>query len=151
MIAELPQEHWNALVGRGIDPIWIPTDGRDGLDLFEYTHHTATEGNMLRSLHFTWEVSRAAMQFYVEKIHTLVDIHPRRLVMIAQTIRDNPDPDKQQGSSARCCAARISGRSSSCPADLGGDGRRLVVARASAAAKAPCSGDAKAVGRHSQA
>ena len=66
----------------------------DGLDLFEYTHHTATEGNMLRSLQFTWEVSRAAMQFYVEHVHALVDIHPRRLVMIAQTIRDNPDPDK---------------------------------------------------------
>ena len=60
VIAELPQEHWNALTGRGIDPIWIPTDGRDGLDLFEYTHHTATEGNMLRSLQFTWEVRRAA-------------------------------------------------------------------------------------------
>ena len=66
IIAELPQEHWNALVGRGIDPIWIPTDGRDGLDLFEYKHHTATEGNMLRSLHFTWEESRAAVQFYVD-------------------------------------------------------------------------------------
>ena len=66
VIAELPIAHWNALVGRGIDPIWIPTDGRDGLDLFEYTHHTATEGKMLRSLQFTWEVSRAAMQFYVE-------------------------------------------------------------------------------------
>jgi hypothetical protein len=94
VIAELPIAHWNALVGRGIDVIWIPTDGRDGLDLFEYTHHTATEGGMLRSLQFTWEVSQRAVRFYVENIHFLVDIHPRRLVMIAQTIKDNPDPDK---------------------------------------------------------
>jgi hypothetical protein len=94
VIAELPIAHWNALVGRGLDPIWIPTDGNDGRDLFEYTHWTATEGNMLRSLQFTWEVSRAAIQFYIEHVHKLADIHPRRLVMIAQTIRDNPDPDK---------------------------------------------------------
>jgi hypothetical protein len=95
VIAELPQEHWNALVGRGTDPIWIPTDGNDGRDLFEYTHWTATEGNMLRSLQFNWEVSRTAVEFYVEHIHELVDIHPRRLVMIAETIRDNPDPDER--------------------------------------------------------
>jgi hypothetical protein len=49
---------------------------------------------MLRSLQFTWETSRAAVQFYVEHIHRLVDIHPRRLVMIAQAIRDHPDPAK---------------------------------------------------------
>jgi hypothetical protein len=94
VIAELPIAHWNALVGRGLDPIWIPTDGNDGRDLFEYTYWIATEGKMLRNLQFTWEVSRAAIQFYIEHVHKLVDIHPRRLVMIAQTIRDNPDSDK---------------------------------------------------------
>ena len=94
VIRELPEQHWNALVGRGLDPLWVPTEGNEGLDLFCLTHWLATEGNMLRSLQFTWDVSRRAVEYYVEHIHTLVDIHPRRLVMIAQTVANNRDPDK---------------------------------------------------------
>ena len=95
VIADLPQEHWRALVGRGIDPVWVPTDGNEGRDLFGYTYWCATEDGMLRSLQFTYDVARAAVQFYVESIHRLVDIHPRRLVMIAEAIRDNPIPDRR--------------------------------------------------------
>ena len=93
VIARLPKVHWNALVGRGLDPHYIRTEGRDGLDLFEFTYHTATEGGMLRSLQFTWDVSRATIDFYLRNIHALIDIHPRRLKMIAEAIRDHPAPD----------------------------------------------------------
>ncbi len=95
VVADLPQEHWQALVGRGIDPVWVPTEGNDGRDLFEFTHWNATKNGMLRSLQFTYEVARVAVQYYVENIHRLVDIHPRRLVMIAEAIRDNPNPDRR--------------------------------------------------------
>ena len=56
-------------------------------------YHTATEGGMLRSLQFTWDVSRATIDFYLRNIHALIDIHPRRLKMIAEAIRDHPAPD----------------------------------------------------------
>jgi hypothetical protein len=94
VIRDLPQEHWLALVGRGLDPIWIPTDGDHGLDLFCFTHWLGTEGNMLRSKQFTYDVSRRAIAYYVAKVNYLVDISPRRLVMIAQTVANNRDPDK---------------------------------------------------------
>ena len=80
VIAELVQEHWQALVGRGSDPVWIPTEGNDGRDLFEYVHYMTTEKGMLRSLQFTYEAARAAIEFYVSNVHRLIDIHPRRLV-----------------------------------------------------------------------
>jgi hypothetical protein len=85
---DLPPEHWMALLRRGIDPVWIPTHGRDGLDLFEHTYWMATEGNMLKSLQFTYEVARDAVRFYLENIHLLPEISPACLVRIATTIRE---------------------------------------------------------------
>ena len=46
----LPRGHFDALVGRGADPIWIPGEELDdGIHLFHFTHWLATEGEMLRS------------------------------------------------------------------------------------------------------
>ena len=87
VIAELVQEHWHALVGRGLDPVWIPTSGNDGRDLFIHVHYMATEKGMLRALQFKYDEARAAIEFYVSNVHRLIDIHPRRLVMIAETIQ----------------------------------------------------------------
>ena len=90
------QEHWHALVGRGLDPVWIPTQTHEGRDLFLHVHYMATEKGMLRSLQFNYEVARATVEFYVLNVHRLIDIHPRRLVMIAEKIRDDPDPAKRE-------------------------------------------------------
>jgi hypothetical protein len=88
VIAKLPRLHWEALVRRGIDPVWVPTDGREGLDLFEYTYHKATDGKMLRSLNYTYDVSRLAINFFVQHADRLLDITPGRLDLIARVFRD---------------------------------------------------------------
>jgi hypothetical protein len=93
-------EHFLALVSKGLDPIWIPSDKEhDGFGLFVYTHWLATEGNALRSEQYTYDVARRAVSFYTEYVNRLIDISPRRLSMIARIIRDNPDPGQ--------CALRL--------------------------------------------
>ena len=86
-------EHFRALVAMGLDPICIDDDAaHDGFAVFCCVHWLATEGNALRSLGFTWDQARLAVQFYVQNIHRLIDIFPRRLIQIAQAIRECPDP-----------------------------------------------------------
>jgi hypothetical protein len=91
VIAQLPQEHWAALVRRRIDPVWIPIDGRDGLDIFEYTIWIATEGRMLRNHQFDYATSRKAINYYISHVHRLVDLSPARLIMLAEEFRDTKD------------------------------------------------------------
>ena len=91
VIAQLPQEHWAALIRRGIDPVWIPVDGRYGLDLFEYTIWLASEGRMLRSHQIDYATSRKAINYFIAHVHHLIDITPARLIMIAEEFRDTKD------------------------------------------------------------
>jgi hypothetical protein len=85
--------HFHALVSKGLDPIWIDVDiANDGRALFLYVHWLATEKNSLGGEGYTYDVARAAVRFYVENVHRLIDIPPRRLSMIAKVIRDNPNP-----------------------------------------------------------
>ena len=92
VIAGLPV-HFHALVSKGLDPIWIDVDiANDCHDLFLYVHWLATEKNSLGGEGYTYDVARAAVRFYVENVHRLIDIPPRRLSMIAKVIRDNPSP-----------------------------------------------------------
>jgi hypothetical protein len=91
VIAQLPQEHWAALVRRRIDPVWIPIHGRDGRDLFEHTIWTATEGRMLRNHQFDYATSRKAINYYITHVHRLVDLSPARLIMLAEEFRDTKD------------------------------------------------------------
>jgi hypothetical protein len=37
-------------------------------------------------LHFTYDVARDAVRFYVDHVHQLIDIHPRRLQPVAQAM-----------------------------------------------------------------
>ena len=85
-------DHFRALVSRGLDPIWIPGDiEHDGFAVFIYTHWAATEGNMLRGKGYPYEVSRDAVSFYLNNVHRLIDICPRRLQQIAKVVKDNPN------------------------------------------------------------
>jgi hypothetical protein len=80
-------KHFDALISRGLDPIWIPDDAEnDGYEVFLYTHWLATENHMLRSLQFTYPVARDAIKFYVENVHRFADICPRRLELIARAM-----------------------------------------------------------------
>ena len=91
VVAGLP--HFAALVSKGLDPQRIPNDAENGgREVFLYTHHLATEQNSLGGEGYTYEVARAAVEFYVRNVHRLIDIPPRRLSMIAKVIKDNPDP-----------------------------------------------------------
>jgi hypothetical protein len=89
---ELPQEHWRALIRRGLNPTYIPTDD---LYLFQYVVWLGGEGRMLRSLQFDYATSRDAIEFYCRHINRLPEISPARLVMIAEVIRDNPNRDRR--------------------------------------------------------
>ena len=54
------------LISRGLDPFWIRDDREhDFHDLFLYVHHQATENNLLRNMGFPYQVSRAAINFYI--------------------------------------------------------------------------------------
>jgi hypothetical protein len=53
----------------------------------------ATECNALGGEGISYEVARRAVQFYVQNVHRLIDIPPRRLSLIAKTIRDNTTQD----------------------------------------------------------
>ena len=92
IIATLPS-HFHAMVSKGLDPLCIPNDAaHDGRDVFLFTHYLATEKNSLGGAGYSYEVARQAVRFYVENVHRLIDIPPRRLAMIAKVIKDNPDP-----------------------------------------------------------
>ena len=92
IIATLPS-HFHAMVSKGLDPLCIPNDAaHDGRDVFLFTHYLATEKNSLGGAGYSYEVARQAVRFYVENVHQLIDIPPRRLAMIAKVIKDNPDP-----------------------------------------------------------
>ena len=92
IIATLPS-HFHAMVSKGLDPLCIPNDAaHDGRDVFLFTHYLSTEKNSLGGAGYSYEVARQAVRFYVENVHQLIDIPPRRLAMIAKVIKDNPDP-----------------------------------------------------------
>ena len=82
----LPQEHWIALLRRGLDPVFIPTPDRS---LFEYVVWLGGEGRMLSNLQFDYATSRDAIAFYMKNVNRLPEISPARLVMVAEIIRDN--------------------------------------------------------------
>ena len=82
----LPQEHWIALLRRGLDPVYIPTPPRS---LFEYVVWLSGEGRMLSNLQFNYPTSRDAIAFYVQNVNRLPEISPARVVMVAEIIRDN--------------------------------------------------------------
>ena len=89
-VLDVLPDHFRALVSRGLDPVWIPGDAEhDGFAVFIYTHWAATEGNMLRGKGYPYDVSRLAVAFYLDNVHRLIDICPRRLEQIAKVIRDN--------------------------------------------------------------
>ena len=83
----LPQEHWTALLRRGLDPVFIPTPDRA---LFEYVVWLGGEGRMLNNLQFDYATSRDAIAFYVQNVNRLPELSPGRLVWIAEIIRDYP-------------------------------------------------------------
>ena len=83
----LPQEHWTALLRRGIDPVFIPTPDRA---FFEYVVWLGGEGRMLNNLQFDYPTSRDAIAFYVQNVNRLPELSPGRLVWIAEIIRDYP-------------------------------------------------------------
>ncbi len=83
----LPQEHWTALLRRGLDPVFIPTPDRA---LFEYVVWRGGEGRMLNNLQFDYPTSRDAIAFYVQNVNRLPELSPGRLVRIAEIIRDYP-------------------------------------------------------------
>ena len=83
----LPQEHWTALLRRGLDPVFIPTPDRV---LFEYVVWLGGEGRMLNNLQFDYATSRDAIAFYVQNVNRLPELSPGRLVWIAEIIRDYP-------------------------------------------------------------
>ena len=92
IIATLPS-HFHAMVSKGLDPLCIPNDAaHDGRDVFLFTHYLATEKNALGGEGYSYEVARQAVRFYVENVHRLIDIPPRRLAIIAKVIKHNPDP-----------------------------------------------------------
>ncbi|MGP0002635.1 MAG: hypothetical protein ACLPKW_33555, partial [Acetobacteraceae bacterium] len=83
----LPQEHWTALLRRGLDPVFIPTPDRA---LFEYVVWLGGEGRMLNNRQFDYPTSRDAIAFYVQNVNRLPELSPGRLVWIAEIIRDYP-------------------------------------------------------------
>ncbi len=86
-------DHFAPLIARGLNPFWIRDDAEhDHRDLFLYVHWLATEQNLLRSMGFTYEVSRKAVNFYVSHANRLVDLCPRRLELIATAFAANQPP-----------------------------------------------------------
>ena len=83
----LPQEHWTALLRRGLDPVFIPTPDRV---LFEYVVWLGGEGRMLNNQQFDYATSRDAIAFFVQNVNRLPELSPGRLVWIAEIIRDYP-------------------------------------------------------------
>ena len=89
-------EHFRALVSKGLDPYRIRNDAEnDGYAVFLYVHWGATEGGFLKSARadgaYSYDIARQAVQFYVQNVHRLIDIPPRRLKQIADVILYNAD------------------------------------------------------------
>ena len=87
--AQLPQEHWLALLRRGIDPVYIDTT--DQMLLFQFVIHLASDGKMLRNHQHTYDVARDTLAFYIQNANRLIDITAGRLLLIADTIRNTHD------------------------------------------------------------
>ena len=94
-------EHFRALVSRGLDPFRIRDDAEnDGYAVFLYTHHAATEGGFLKAARadggYPYEIARQAVDFYVNHVHRLIDIVPRRLKQIATVFDYYRDPRERE-------------------------------------------------------
>ena len=81
------EEHWRALVRRGLDPVYIDTS--DEMLLFLFVVHLGSDGKMLKAHQHTYSTASRAMNFYIENRNRLPDISAGRLLMIADAIRDN--------------------------------------------------------------
>ena len=83
-------DHFEPLIARGLNPFWIRDDAEnDQCALFLYVWWLATEGKLLRSMGFSYEVSAQAVNYFVAHAHDLRDLAPRRVELLARAF-NNP-------------------------------------------------------------
>jgi hypothetical protein len=58
VVSQLPQQHWKALIRRGLIIVWTDIEANEGRDLFQYVVWEATENHMLGNHEFTYDVAR---------------------------------------------------------------------------------------------
>jgi hypothetical protein len=78
--------HFQALVSRGLHPIWIDSSNIE--ELFEYVIWLGTEGGMLNKKGMSKSVSEEAMNWFITNRNRLQEISPRQLLHVATIIRD---------------------------------------------------------------
>ena len=77
--------HFQALVSRGLHPIWIDSSNIE--ELFEYVIWLGTEGGMLNRKGMSKSVSEEAISWFITNRNRLKEISPRQLLHVATIIR----------------------------------------------------------------
>jgi hypothetical protein len=82
--------HFDLLVARGLNPHRITGDAEhDNQALFEYVLWQVTERNLLRMLGYPYDVSRRAVNCYIEHANRLHGLSPRRMALLAALFRED--------------------------------------------------------------
>jgi hypothetical protein len=83
--------HWQAMLGRGLNPRWIPDDA---FDVFEYALHLVFEQSSFRALHLKLDDANAVLRAFIENRGHLTDVSPRTLRLMATLRKDLRQSDR---------------------------------------------------------